>query len=473
MNYSLQELDTLKLRASYFLHHPDLSSRMIAADAPIAEFEQLNIEVRLQVEETPDSPAIMVRNFMQEGGGGGAQSSHRYGLRCNPRLTRKALVAQEDTEPVANESTTRKNLYSDTTGTTEADVLLLLDTALRRLIGARGLSSRCRTQGSRGYIPLIDIAPAVWNLHYLQVSRMSDVAKSADRTQSMAVHTQTIPAIASGIARLAKARSITLRVKLLQLSSLEGAMDKGAVIGTDTDGIRDEVKRRLWSLCQTTIREDPISRAAPQKTKSLVLTDPAHQSNAHLGDVDPGDVEEIERSQYMEDDEAAKCLQDHTSSNIWAVEHEEKPDDNENLPWESDREPPGEGFDESELGSEDSSFFVEDSYYEDEDADGHPHGGTLLITPLEEFEQQPGEDEQFFPPAALSPLTDVDDLPYPIDGAATIAEFAELFSDEEYMTARCDAASGYGLGETAEYLYVDDDGDMHLLCPKELEQESY
>lgn len=478
MNHSLPHLDTEIPRASYFLHHPDLSSRMVAADTvPVAEFEQLNIEVCLLVEETPDSSNRGVSGNPMHGEGAceEARGSDRYGLRRNPRLTRRALAAQEDAEPTTHKTAPKAQLTPNIANTADTNAPSLLDTALRRLIGVRGLSSQYRTQGSRGYIPLIDIAPAVWNLQYLQVRHISECGwRLLTVIQSMAAHTEAIPVIANGVARLAKARSTSLREKLLRLCSPEGTLAKGAASVVSADGIRDEVKSRLWSLCQTTIHGDPISKVGVQKNKDFALTDAAPQSNIRLGDVDPGDVGEIERYQYMDDDEAAECLQDHLGPDIWAEEPEEKLDNDEDLHREFNRGLSGEGFDESELGSPENLFLIEDGLYDDEDADDHPYFDPLLITPLGEFEQQSAEHERFAFSAALSSLTDFEDWAHPIDGSAAIAEFEEAPSGEEYMTAYSDAPSADGLNETAEYFYVDAEGGMHLLYPEELsEQESY
>jgi hypothetical protein len=45
----------------------------------------------------------------------------------------------------------------------------LLDFALRKLVGIKGTSPGMRTIRSRASPSLMDIAPAVWNLQYLQV----------------------------------------------------------------------------------------------------------------------------------------------------------------------------------------------------------------------------------------------------------------------------------------------------------------
>jgi hypothetical protein len=69
----------------------------------------------------------------------------------------------------------------------------------------------------------------------------------------MSVHAQAIPSIASGISRLRNAHSASLREKLDRMSREE---ERGNASQKLKDGT-DEVKRRLWLLCQTRIRPEP------------------------------------------------------------------------------------------------------------------------------------------------------------------------------------------------------------------------
>lgn len=74
----------------------------------------------------------------------------------------------------------------------------------------------------------------------------------------MSVHAQAIPLIAAGIVRLKHAHSVSLQEKLNILSGKEtGGNHSQNPEDPETDG-PDEVKRRLWLLCQTRIRPEPI-----------------------------------------------------------------------------------------------------------------------------------------------------------------------------------------------------------------------
>ncbi|KAK4038692.1 hypothetical protein C8A01DRAFT_47716 [Parachaetomium inaequale] len=121
----------------------------------------------------------------------------------------------------------------------------LLDFAFRKLIGVKGACPGMRTIKNTALPSLIDIAPAVWDLQYLQ---------------TMSAHAQVIPSIAAGIARLANARSASLREKLDMLTR-QITLGSGSqeLDGADA-GATDEVKKRLWLLCQTRIRPEPIKR---------------------------------------------------------------------------------------------------------------------------------------------------------------------------------------------------------------------
>jgi hypothetical protein len=74
----------------------------------------------------------------------------------------------------------------------------------------------------------------------------------------MAVHAQVIPSISAGIARLRNARSASLREKVDNLTR-RGTLAGGSqrLVDTEADAT-DEVKKRLWLLCQTRIRPEPI-----------------------------------------------------------------------------------------------------------------------------------------------------------------------------------------------------------------------
>jgi hypothetical protein len=111
--------------------------------------------------------------------------NHIYGLRSNPKRSKKAAVAVQ--EGVSNMSTpsTSESPFPDyqqediETLVAEAitDMACLLDFAFRKLIGVRGISPGMKTIKNLASPSLSEIAPAVWDLQYLQVRRLDQLAR--------------------------------------------------------------------------------------------------------------------------------------------------------------------------------------------------------------------------------------------------------------------------------------------------------
>lgn len=91
----------------------------------------------------------------------------------------------------------------------------------------------------------------------------------------MAVHAQIIPSIAAGIARLGNAQSMSLREKL-DIVARHGLSNNSSQKQHDAEAYATgEVKKRLWSLCQTRIRAEPlIGLQARKKTDENMIEEP-------------------------------------------------------------------------------------------------------------------------------------------------------------------------------------------------------
>ncbi|KAL2019134.1 hypothetical protein VTK56DRAFT_10085 [Thermocarpiscus australiensis] len=251
-------------QASYFLHHPDLSSEMIApSDVPSARFQGLKCEVNYglgQSKHKVQTPRDIAADPLSSSQcGPQAPPSHAYNLRSHPKRSRKAVLAQQDisvavvsspsssdppSEPSFDE-TGHESLRSLAPEAMVAEMAYLLDFAFRKLIGVKRTSSGIRTVKSMPPPSLTDIAPAVWNLRYLQ---------------AISAHAQIIPSIASGIARLRNAKSASLREKVALISPRKASSDDCKQVEADT-GTTNEIKKRLWFLCQTGISAEPIRRS--------------------------------------------------------------------------------------------------------------------------------------------------------------------------------------------------------------------
>ncbi|KAL2185144.1 hypothetical protein L209DRAFT_691579 [Thermothelomyces heterothallicus CBS 203.75] len=141
----------------------------------------------------------------------------------------------------------------------------LLDIAFRKVIGVKGATPGIKTIKSLASPSLLEIAPAVWDMQYLQ---------------AIYVRSQLIPSIAAGIGRLRNAHSATLRRKLDNLARpLTPAKNDQELAGSRSD-VTDEVRQRLWLLCQTRIRAGLVRRpfATRQAERNTV-----EQPRVHLG----------------------------------------------------------------------------------------------------------------------------------------------------------------------------------------------
>lgn len=86
----------------------------------------------------------------------------------------------------------------------------------------------------------------------------------------MTAHAQTIPTIANIIARLRNARTATLREKVGRLlgdrgAELASSIPSHAAGDNPEDEIVEEVGKRMWTLCQTTIRVEPTVKTGSKR----------------------------------------------------------------------------------------------------------------------------------------------------------------------------------------------------------------
>lgn len=181
-------LDPSPSQVSYFLHHPDLSSEMIVPpDVPLARFQRLVCEVdyRSSVSrgkaQTPRQPSVKSPNLNHHASD--EPRKYTYSLRSNPRPSRKAAAAHEEIlnvapisssalNPTPNSKTTKLDEEENqkiVSKTMIREMTSLLDSALRKLIGVKRAAPEGISVKSTQSRSLIDIAPAVWNLRYLQV----------------------------------------------------------------------------------------------------------------------------------------------------------------------------------------------------------------------------------------------------------------------------------------------------------------
>jgi hypothetical protein len=108
--------------------------------------------------------------------------SHKDGLTGNPKRSRKVVVAQEGINnaipSLSSIPSTASGLRQEGYGPEEMESLVseaiaemssVLNYAFRKLIGVKGVIPGMRSLKRMVSPSLIDIAPAVWDLQYLQV----------------------------------------------------------------------------------------------------------------------------------------------------------------------------------------------------------------------------------------------------------------------------------------------------------------
>ncbi|KAL1839616.1 hypothetical protein VTJ49DRAFT_1319 [Mycothermus thermophilus] len=280
--------DKSNASASYFLHHPDLSSEMIAPEGvPMALFEGLRCEVdyrfgnvkkRVSAKTLGQGKTLRVSRLGVEKSrdSHGGQGCHHTHIRRSKRIRgKKATVVHDATydDAASGKTSTPASLpLSGHYGAEEEDLELLvsdaitdmaslLDFAFRKLIGLKGASPGFKTLKNTASVSLIEVAPAVWNLQYLH---------------TMSIHARVIPSISSGIARLCHARSASLRAKLEALRSRH-SRDDGSQLSSSTErpSLGNEVQRRLWRICQTRIPPDTAKGpSVPTKAKQRTTGQP-------------------------------------------------------------------------------------------------------------------------------------------------------------------------------------------------------
>ncbi|KAK4212216.1 hypothetical protein QBC37DRAFT_389027 [Rhypophila decipiens] len=265
--------------SSYFLQHPDLSSDIHAPPSvPCAIFHGLACQIKLQFKNAGHATATTNSGQRSER----PAHDHKYNLRRKAHPTSKAggelahvenpdtaavlgnLPSSERGEPRIHEEkeslasggeiqgfldgqTVPERAQSDSSPMDIAqEIEELLDATLRRLIGVgKGGLKGIKVTRQLGQRSLIAIAPAVWNLRYLQ---------------SVTAHAQLIPSLASSIARLQNSRSASLRDKVGRITGQQQPTQ---------DDIVDEATQRLWRLCQTQIRPRPALRGSGTQTENV------------------------------------------------------------------------------------------------------------------------------------------------------------------------------------------------------------
>lgn len=195
--------------ASYFLHHPDLSSEMIAPEGVSRGlFEGLRCEVDYQFGRAKKPTSAKGRGQRKASLGKQAVGEKKTGhsherrsgnhpsqLRDKPRRSKKAVEAEglvdNGASGEASTPASQHHTGNDTVKEEDLEVLVmesisdmasLLEFAFRKLVGLKGAATGYRTLKNTVSVSLIELAPAVWNLQYLQVSSPRGIQTSGGIT---------------------------------------------------------------------------------------------------------------------------------------------------------------------------------------------------------------------------------------------------------------------------------------------------
>lgn len=181
-----------KTETSYFLCHPDLSSETIVPPpVTCVKFKGLVCKINLRIDTSwraggrrrPSTKAnkepIQVEPELPVAEESGP------GKRRNPRwITRAANVkyadtsrqparkARLDTQPDSTNSESDAVILLSISKEEQKEMALFLDVALRKLIGVKHTSPGVKITEDTQFPSLIEIAPAVWNIRYLQVCKV-------------------------------------------------------------------------------------------------------------------------------------------------------------------------------------------------------------------------------------------------------------------------------------------------------------
>ena len=156
-------------------------------DVPSAQFRGLHCEANYGLgpssrkarnkRRTSKPPAVEPLKLLQHAEE--SSEKHTYSLRSNPKRSKKAKLAQEESGNAGSRQSMaqstqlcdqRREDLESLAAEAIAEMAYLLDFAFSKLIGVKGVTRGLRTIHNAASPPLMDIAPAVWDLRYLQVT---------------------------------------------------------------------------------------------------------------------------------------------------------------------------------------------------------------------------------------------------------------------------------------------------------------
>ncbi|KAI1637097.1 hypothetical protein F4809DRAFT_340735 [Biscogniauxia mediterranea] len=166
-------------------------------------------------------------------------------------------ASQDDNDPQGHESSVHHHVPDDVSMGPRADPYAdmitsqfqhewsfaahLVQAALHTTIGVKRPRGLQLLKENDNTLPLLKIAPSIWNAHYLQL---------------MATHSKNFPIISSILAASVQGQSPALRRKVTELLEEDGSRNQRGTPHHKSDRmqlIESSIQKRLWGLLQTTL----------------------------------------------------------------------------------------------------------------------------------------------------------------------------------------------------------------------------
>ncbi|KAI1506496.1 hypothetical protein F5X99DRAFT_423132 [Biscogniauxia marginata] len=230
----------------YFnIEHPDKSYGLLSpSHIPAVYFQGLEFLLRFHSENRTSAPDDHDTSICFE---------------RNPRM-HASTVPWEYTPSVLTDPWTGPHTEIITTQLQQewAFAAHLVQAALHTTMGVKRPRGLQLVKEDDGTLPLLKIAPSVWNAHHLQL---------------MATHARNFPVISNILAASVRGQSPALRRKAAELLEEDGTLEHQEFSNDNSNNVQlleSSIQRRLWGLLQTTLKPKVRTRGVNAK-QSIML----------------------------------------------------------------------------------------------------------------------------------------------------------------------------------------------------------
>ncbi|KAL1878562.1 hypothetical protein VTK73DRAFT_7827 [Phialemonium thermophilum] len=229
----------LSPRVSFIVNHPDLSSQiLVPPNVPCLRFQKLLCIFKL----TTRTPTTAIRAPL---------ARKRVETRYNFRDGTARNLCLHPASAYRGSGEKGENLREPVL---DGEVRTLILAAMHKIFGVKRKIQGVRIKGYLMNPCLVDIAPAVWNIRYLQY---------------LSSQTEFLNPITSSLATLVDAQSPTIRRKVRQLQDqdLDDTIRDGS---TERIRVCASIQRRLWRLLQTGLFVEAVCKV---RNRGKVVTE--------------------------------------------------------------------------------------------------------------------------------------------------------------------------------------------------------